>query len=290
MILRTLIRAQAPKIALRRVFRTPNRALRTVRRYSTADAPSMASSTPQSQASMLATITTDLDKIAPRFELQPDQITIIQTPAEFYETLKVGCQSFKLSFDVLHAFPLSSLRDGQPFHICPLFQQHSSISALYVLWKPYYCPTFTSGPCMITYGKDINSCTPNPPSGSHPFRNSPVYVLTSPGQNLKSQTPNLPQYPLHRQDRARTHLHNPHRAPRKPHPPCLLPYRLSPRDSRNPRAILRIPTDSLDHRIRLRKSRSPHVPHAQLDRSAQEVHPEAHQRRLGSPAHEAVRR
>jgi hypothetical protein len=40
---------------------------------------------------MLATITTDLDKIAPRFEIQPDQIQIIQTPAEFYETLKVGC-------------------------------------------------------------------------------------------------------------------------------------------------------------------------------------------------------
>jgi hypothetical protein len=39
---------------------------------------------------MLATITTDLDKIAPRFELRPEQITIIQTPAEFYETLKVG--------------------------------------------------------------------------------------------------------------------------------------------------------------------------------------------------------
>ncbi|KAL5121778.1 CDP-diacylglycerol--glycerol-3-phosphate 3-phosphatidyltransferase [Pleosporales sp. CAS-2024a] len=48
----------------------------------------MASATPQSQASMLATITTDLDKIAPRFDIQPDQITIIQTPTEFYETLK----------------------------------------------------------------------------------------------------------------------------------------------------------------------------------------------------------
>ncbi|KAH7122782.1 CDP-diacylglycerol-glycerol-3-phosphate 3-phosphatidyltransferase-like protein [Dendryphion nanum] len=37
---------------------------------------------------MLATITTDLDKIAPRFEIQPDQIQILKTPAEFYETLK----------------------------------------------------------------------------------------------------------------------------------------------------------------------------------------------------------
>jgi len=49
----------------------------------------MASATPQSQVSMLATITTDLDKIAPRFEIQPDQIEIIQSPAEFYEKLKV---------------------------------------------------------------------------------------------------------------------------------------------------------------------------------------------------------
>lgn len=37
---------------------------------------------------MLATITTDLDKIAPRFEIQPEQIQIIKTPTEFYETLK----------------------------------------------------------------------------------------------------------------------------------------------------------------------------------------------------------
>lgn len=39
---------------------------------------------------MLATITTDLDKIAPRFEVQPEQIQIIKTPADFYDTLKVG--------------------------------------------------------------------------------------------------------------------------------------------------------------------------------------------------------
>jgi CDP-diacylglycerol---glycerol-3-phosphate 3-phosphatidyltransferase len=67
--------------------------MRTARRYSTAETPSMASSTPQSQASMLATITTDLDNIAPRFEIQPEQITIIKTPADFYETLKVGFDS-----------------------------------------------------------------------------------------------------------------------------------------------------------------------------------------------------
>jgi CDP-diacylglycerol--glycerol-3-phosphate 3-phosphatidyltransferase len=53
---------------------------------------------------MLATITTELDKIAPRFELQPEQITIIQTPTQFYETLKVG---LKLNFPhTLSTLPL----------------------------------------------------------------------------------------------------------------------------------------------------------------------------------------
>ncbi|KAL1608118.1 CDP-diacylglycerol--glycerol-3-phosphate 3-phosphatidyltransferase [Paraconiothyrium brasiliense] len=37
---------------------------------------------------MLAAITNDLDKIAPRFEVQPEQIEILKTPSEFYETLK----------------------------------------------------------------------------------------------------------------------------------------------------------------------------------------------------------
>jgi hypothetical protein len=39
---------------------------------------------------MLATINADLDKIAPKFEVQPDQIQILQTPAQFYDTLKVS--------------------------------------------------------------------------------------------------------------------------------------------------------------------------------------------------------
>lgn len=86
MIIRSLLRTQAPRIAGRRIVRTP---ARTLRRYSTANAP-MAASTPQSQASMLATITSDLDRIAPKFEMRPEQIEIIQTPTEFYETLKVG--------------------------------------------------------------------------------------------------------------------------------------------------------------------------------------------------------
>jgi hypothetical protein len=53
---------------------------------------------------MLTAITTDLDKLAPRFEIDPEQITIIQTPAEFYETLKVG---FVLKFICLTSLLIS---------------------------------------------------------------------------------------------------------------------------------------------------------------------------------------
>lgn len=67
----------------------PSRPIRTTRRFSTANAPPMSPSTPQSHTSMLATINADLDKIAPKFEVDPDQITILKSPAEFYETLKV---------------------------------------------------------------------------------------------------------------------------------------------------------------------------------------------------------
>merc|ERR1712137_1321656 len=70
----------------------------------------MASPVPQSQASMLATITTDLDKIAPRFEIQPDQIEIIQTPAEFYQTLKDKISKAQ------HRIYLSTLYIGKTEH------------------------------------------------------------------------------------------------------------------------------------------------------------------------------
>jgi len=59
------------------------------RRYSTST-----SSTPApngaSQASMLGAFTSELDRIAPKFEIQGSQIQILRTPSEFYETLKVG--------------------------------------------------------------------------------------------------------------------------------------------------------------------------------------------------------
>ena len=39
---------------------------------------------------MLGAFTNELDKIAPKFEIHGSQIRILRTPAEFYETLKVG--------------------------------------------------------------------------------------------------------------------------------------------------------------------------------------------------------
>lgn len=38
---------------------------------------------------MLATFTEELDKIAPRFDIRGDQVKVLRTPSEFYETLKV---------------------------------------------------------------------------------------------------------------------------------------------------------------------------------------------------------
>lgn len=38
---------------------------------------------------MLGTLTGELDKLAPRFEVNASQIRILRAPGEFYETLKV---------------------------------------------------------------------------------------------------------------------------------------------------------------------------------------------------------
>lgn len=38
----------------------------------------------------LAPFVTELDRLAPSFDVRGEQIQIIRTPAEFYETLKVG--------------------------------------------------------------------------------------------------------------------------------------------------------------------------------------------------------
>lgn len=46
-------------------------------------------------ASVIATLTSDLDRLAPRIDLNPDQIEILDGPSEFYETLKRKIRSAK---------------------------------------------------------------------------------------------------------------------------------------------------------------------------------------------------
>lgn len=91
MIIRSLTRVSVPKCIGSVSRRGPIRGFRVARRYSSSSTANAApGSSPQSQASMLATITSDLDRIAPRFEVESEQIQILKTPEEFYETLKVG--------------------------------------------------------------------------------------------------------------------------------------------------------------------------------------------------------
>lgn len=54
----------------------------------TKPAPTSASMDPSSAA--IKTLTSDFDKLSPRFDVQASQIWIIETPSEFYSTLKVG--------------------------------------------------------------------------------------------------------------------------------------------------------------------------------------------------------
>lgn len=67
--------------------------LQARRQYATAGA-APASST-MSSAGMLAPFVTELDKIAPAFPIHGSQIRILQTPSEFYETLKDKIRSAK---------------------------------------------------------------------------------------------------------------------------------------------------------------------------------------------------
>lgn len=60
------------------------------RRFSSSSPSTASHSNPSSPASMLAAFTDELDKIAPRFEINGSQIQVLHSPADFYQTLKVG--------------------------------------------------------------------------------------------------------------------------------------------------------------------------------------------------------
>lgn len=51
---------------------------------------------------MLAPLVTELDRMAPSFDIRGDQIQILKTPADFYETLKVrtaGRSNWRVALD-----------------------------------------------------------------------------------------------------------------------------------------------------------------------------------------------
>lgn len=80
---RCVARARGP------AFRTnmaPARA--QCRRYATPSGAA-ASSAPGNGAGVLAPLVSELDRMAPSFDVRGEDIRILQTPADFYETLKV---------------------------------------------------------------------------------------------------------------------------------------------------------------------------------------------------------
>ena len=83
--------------ALRRhiVLRSPRRLLNhgaiQRRRMSTMGSPIPSPSS--SMASPLASVTSELDKLSPRFDVPAGSIEVLKSPSEFYETLKVRWKS-----------------------------------------------------------------------------------------------------------------------------------------------------------------------------------------------------
>ncbi|EXJ83848.1 phosphatidylserine synthase [Capronia coronata CBS 617.96] len=63
-------------------------AARTVARRFSSSSPPTAHHAPPSTAHPLAGVTSQLDHVAPRFEIDPDNIEILDSPTAFYETLK----------------------------------------------------------------------------------------------------------------------------------------------------------------------------------------------------------
>lgn len=73
---------------------------RVQRRYSSSASGTTASAAPmQSPAAPTASITSELDKLSPRFDVPADSIEILRTPKEFYATLKVRSSE---SLNALH--------------------------------------------------------------------------------------------------------------------------------------------------------------------------------------------
>ena len=74
-----------------RAARLPQRVQR--RRCSAQSAPAPAQAQAQAQAGALAPFVSELDRLAPSFDVKGEDVRIIKTPAELYETLKENIRS-----------------------------------------------------------------------------------------------------------------------------------------------------------------------------------------------------
>ena len=70
-------------------IRKPNPVYRaSIRRFSSATAPTV--DAPAQAAHPLAGVASQIDLVAPRFEIDPAQVEILDGPVAFYDALKVG--------------------------------------------------------------------------------------------------------------------------------------------------------------------------------------------------------
>lgn len=89
-----IARPSVPRAATRRY--TSNAGGAGAGSSSTASDAALSHGVPTSAAAgVLSPLTGELDRIAPSFDLQGDQIEVLQTPSEFYETLKARIRSAK---------------------------------------------------------------------------------------------------------------------------------------------------------------------------------------------------
>jgi CDP-diacylglycerol---glycerol-3-phosphate 3-phosphatidyltransferase len=72
--------------ALRQCIKKPSVSRVVVRKFST---PPLSPQPSASTAHPLVGVTTQFDHVAPRFEIEPSEIKILNSPTAFYETLKV---------------------------------------------------------------------------------------------------------------------------------------------------------------------------------------------------------
>jgi hypothetical protein len=102
------------------------------RRLSSTSTPPPASP-PPSSASPLAAITSELDRLSPRFDVSADSIEIIRGPVEFFEVLKVRFPTLCTRTMLTHSRPKSLLPKDE--YICRLSTSASQSMNSYALFK-----------------------------------------------------------------------------------------------------------------------------------------------------------